>query len=95
MTPPTSHPHPADLLKLAQEKLGRKRTQRVLDHCKGCRACADELLELVSAQPLPAGRPVLNKWNWISLALLFVMVLGALAIFWWVARNAVSPPPAG
>ena len=95
MTPiPTPHPDPADLLKLAQEKLGRKRTQRVLEHCKACNACADELLELVSAQPLPTGRPMLNKWNWISLAFLLAMVLGAFAILWWVAHNAV-PPSAG
>ncbi len=51
-----SHPDPIDLTNLAQEKLGRKKTQRVLDHCRECPRCADQLLEAAREQPLTMPR---------------------------------------
>ncbi|HJN43369.1 MAG: hypothetical protein QGI10_06275 [Vicinamibacterales bacterium] len=90
-----SHPDPIDLTNLAQEKLGRKKTQRVLDHCRECPRCADQLLEAAREQPLTTERPVLGMWNWISIGLLVVSVLAVVAILWWVARSASRPPSPG
>ncbi len=46
-----AHPSTDDLLKLAKERLGRKRTERILAHCRNCQPCADRLGALISAQP--------------------------------------------
>ena len=89
-----SHPDPEDLARVAQEKLGRKRTERVYKHCRTCQPCADQLLNLVSDQVRPAGRPLLTMWNWVSLAVLAAIVLGAIGFLSWTSRHAV-PPAAG
>ena len=96
MSPPnTRHPDPTDLANLAREKLGRKKTQRILDHCKECPDCAEQLLEAVREQPLAEGRPLLSKWNWISIGVLIVALLAVVAALWWILRSASRPPAAG
>jgi hypothetical protein len=96
MSPPTTpHPHPNDLANLAREKLGRKKTQRLLDHCKECPDCAEQLLEAVREQPLATGRPALSKWNWISIGVLIVALLAVVAALWWVLRSASQAPATG
>ena len=86
-----SHPDPEDLARVAQEKLGRKRTERVYEHCRTCQPCADQLLALVSDRARSEERPLLTVWNWVSLAVLAAIVLGAVGFFSWASRNAVAP----
>ena len=86
--PTTPHPDPADLESLARERLGRKKTQRVLDHCKECPDCAERLLEAVREQPLDTHRVTLSMWNWISIGLLLLTLPAVVAVLWWISRNA-------
>jgi hypothetical protein len=89
MSPPNSpHPDPADLDNLARERLGRKKTQRVLDHCKECPDCAERLLDAVRKQPLDTPRVALSMWNWISIGLLLLTLPAIVAVLWWISRNA-------
>ncbi len=92
--PPTPHPSPTDLANFAQEKLGRKKTQRILDHCKACRACADQLLEAVCDQPIATPQLRLSRWNWISLGFLVIALLASVGVLGWILRSASQPPPA-
>jgi hypothetical protein len=94
MSPPTPvHPDQTDLANLAREKLGRKKTERILEHCKECPDCAEQLLEAVREQPFATGSPTLSKWNWISIAVLIVALLAVVAALFWILRG-VSPSPA-
>ena len=96
MSPPiTPHPSPTDLASFAQEKLGHKKTQRVLDHCKECPDCAEQLLEAVREQSLAARHPALSKLNWIFIGLLIVALLTVVAVFWWISRSASRPLATG
>jgi hypothetical protein len=96
MSPPTTpHLDPTDLANLAREKLGQKKTQRLLDHCKECPDCADQLLEAVREQPSATGRPALSKWNWISIGVLIVALLAVVAALWWILRSASRSPATG
>jgi hypothetical protein len=85
--PQTPHPAAGDLANLAQEKLGRKKTQRILDHCKECPECADRLLEVVRAQPLAGERPALSKWNWISIGIFVVALVVVVVVMLWLLRS--------
>lgn len=94
-SPTTPHLDPTDLANFAEEKLGRKKTQRVLDHCKECPDCAEQLLEAVRERPLASQRLALSMWNWISIGLLIVALLAVVAAFWWISTNASRPPATG
>ena len=85
--PQTPHPAASDLANLAQEKLGRKKTQRILDHCRDCPECADLLLEAVRAQPLAGERPTLSKWNWISIGIFVVALVVVVVVMLWLLRS--------
>ena len=87
------HPDATDLLNLARQQLGTKKSQRILDHCKECPPCADQLLELVREHaPAPEKRP-LSWWNWASIVL-FVVALGALAVTMvWFLRSVAQTTP--
>jgi hypothetical protein len=88
------HPTAADLANLAGEKLGRKKTQRIIDHCKDCPPCAERLLDEVSRRPSPAGEGLrLSKWNWISIGILVVALLATFGLLLWLLRGAA--PAAG
>ena len=87
-SPTTPHLDPTDLANFAEEKLGRKKTQRVLDHCKECPDCAEQLLEAVREQPLDTHRVTLSMWNWISIGLLLLTLPAIVAVLWWISRNA-------
>lgn len=96
MSPATTpHPDSTDLANLAREKLGRKKTQRLLDHCKECPDCAELLLEAVREQPLATVFPALSKWNWISIGVLIVTLLAVVAALWWILRSASRLPTTG
>jgi hypothetical protein len=88
---PLPHPDPEDLARVAQEQLGRTRTEWVFEHCRVCQPCADQLLALVSDRARSEERPLLTVWNWVSLAVLVAIVLGALGFFSWASWNAVAP----
>ena len=75
---------------MAQEKLGRKRTERVYEHCRTCQPCAGQLLALVSDRARSEELPLLTAWNWVSLAVLAAIVVGAVGFFNWASRNAVA-----
>ncbi len=54
MSPPTTpHLDSTVLANFAQEKLSRKKTQRILDHGKQCPGCANQLMEAVREQTPP------------------------------------------
>jgi len=89
------HPDPKELSNLAQERLGKKKTRRILEHCKECPQCADFLLEAVRSQPLVGDRPRLSKWNWISIGVLIVTLLAVVAALWWILRSASRLPTTG
>ena len=95
-TPTTPHLDPTDLANFAQEKLSRKKTQRILDYCKQCPGCANQLMEAVREQT-PATPLKLTKWNWISIGFLVVWLFGMVAAFWWLSRSTTQLPevPAG
>ena len=89
--PLSQHPDPKDLANLARERLGRKKTQRIFDHCKECPECAELLLETVRSQPIAGERLTLSKWNWISIAILILsLVAVVLAMLWFL--NSRSRP---
>jgi hypothetical protein len=92
-SPTTPHPSAADLDSLAQEKLSGKKTQRILDHCKQCPPCADQLMEAVREQT-PATPLKLTKWNWISIGFLIVWLLATLVALWWISRGTPQLPEA-
>ena len=77
-----SHLESSDLLNFAQEKLGKKKQERILEHCKECQDCADRLLEAVRDRGLEAKPVRLRWWNWVSigfiLAVLLLIVFAAL-----------------
>ncbi|MBQ91541.1 MAG: hypothetical protein CL441_09080 [Acidimicrobiaceae bacterium] len=81
-----AHPSTDDLLKLAKERLGRKRTERILAHCRGCQPCADRLLALIGAQPADKSPLRFGPWMWVSLALLVATVLALVGGMWWLTR---------
>ncbi len=92
MSPPTTpHLDPTDLANFAQEKLSRKKTQRILDHCKQCPACADQLMEAVREQT-PATPLKLTTWNWISIGFLVVWLFAMIAAVWWLSRGTARLP---
>ena len=76
------HLEPFDLLNFAQEKLGKKKQERILAHCKECQECADRLLEAVRDHGLDTKPVRLRWWNWVSIGLivtvLFLIALAAL-----------------
>ena len=89
----SQHPHSNDLTNLAQERLGRKKTERILDHCKECPECADRLLEVVRSQPIERERLSLSKWNWISIVVLLASLIAVvLAMFWFLNRASGRRP---
>ena len=89
MGPPTTpHPDSADLVNLARQRLGRKKTQRVLDHCRECPDCAEQLLEAVRDEPSDTQPLSLSVWNWISIGLLLVALPAVIAVLWWISRAA-------
>jgi len=87
----TPHPSAADIANLASEKLGGKKTQRVLDHCKECPECADVLLAAVREQPVSDDGFRLSRWNWISIGVLLVTVILLAAMLVWFLRAASEP----
>lgn len=89
----TPHPTPEDLANLAEEKLGGKKTERILQHCKRCPTCADALLEAVSNRPIAQERIKLSKWNWISIALMLVAIVALFGLMLWLLVNAGREPP--
>jgi hypothetical protein len=93
MTPTSPHPSAEDLANLAREELGRKKTQRILDHCRECPECAELLLEAVSNQPMSRERISLSKWNWISIIILVVALIAVFGLLLWLLRGAAPPPP--
>ncbi len=82
------HPDPKDLVNLAREQLGRKKTQRILDHCKKCPECADRLLEAVREQPIDPTPVKLSRWSWISLAVLVLTIIAIVVMVFWILRGA-------
>ena len=70
-----SHLESSDLLNFAQEKLGKKKQERILEHCKGCQDCADQLLETVRDHGLDAKPVRLRWWNWVSIGLIVAVIL--------------------
>ncbi len=91
MSPPTTpHLDATDLANFAQEKLSRKKTQRILDHCKRCPGCANKLMEAVREQTPPTPLK-LTKWNWISIGFLIVWLFAMVAGVWWLSRSTVQP----
>ena len=94
MSPPRSqHPDPKDLANLAQERLGRKKTQRIFDHCKECPECAELLLETVRSQPIAGERLALSKWNWISIAVLILSLIAVVVAMRWFLNSRSRPGP--
>lgn len=88
------HPDPKELSNLAQERLGKKKTRRILEHCKECPQCADFLLEAVRSQPLVGDRPRLSKWNWISIFVLALSLISVVvALFWFLNSISRAGPP--
>ena len=69
------HLEPSDVRNFAEEKLGKKKQQRMLDHCKECPVCADQLLEAVRERGLEAKPIRLRWWNWLSIGLIALVVL--------------------
>ncbi len=69
-----SHPEPSDFLNFAQEKLGKKKQERILEHCKECQDCADKLLETVRDHGLEAKPVRLRWWNWLSIGLIVAVI---------------------
>ncbi len=94
-TPQSRHPDPKDLANLAQERLGRKKTQRILDHCKDCPECAELLLETVRSQPIPGERLALSKWNWISIAVLILSLIAVVVAMLWFLNSTSRPGALG
>lgn len=70
------HPQPGDFLNFAQEKLGKKKQNRILEHCRECQECADRLLEEVRTHGAEAKPLRLRWWNWVSIGL----ILGVIAL---------------
>ena len=93
-----SHPDERDLINLAREQLGRKKRERILEHCRGCRPCADSLIDLVREHGPPPAPMRLTRWHKISIALLVASLLAlVLVTAFWVrtARRGVGLPPTG
>ena len=70
-----SHLEPSDFLNFAQEKLGKKKQERILEHCKECQECADRLLEAVREHGLDTKPVRLRWWNWVSIGLIVTVLL--------------------
>ena len=88
------HPTAADFTNMALEKIGKKKSQRIIEHCKECPECADRLLEAVREAPLEREPFRLSKWNWISIVLLvasLIAVFGALVWFLGSAGDQALP----
>lgn len=86
------HPDDRDLLNLARERLGKKKTQRIFDHCKECPACADRLLEAVRNHGETKDRAPLSRGNWISIGLFVASIIAVIAAMLWFLRSAAQPP---
>jgi len=69
------HLEPTDFLNFAQERLGKKKQERILEHCKECQNCADQLLEAVREHGLEAKPVRLRWWNWVSIGLIVTVLL--------------------
>ncbi len=80
----TQHPDLQDLVNLAREQLGRKKTERILAHCKECPECADKLLAAVREQPIEAGRIKLTIWNWLSIIAMVLAIIAVIVAMWWL-----------
>jgi hypothetical protein len=70
----SDHPEPSDFLNFAREKLGKKKQDRIIAHCKECPDCADRLLEVVRAHGADAKPLRLRWWNWVSIGLILVVI---------------------
>lgn len=88
----TPHPDTKDLANLAGERLGRKKTQRILDHCKECPDCAERLLEIVRTLPPSERRPP-SRWTWISIVLFAVALIVTVATMIGLLRSISRPSP--
>ena len=69
------HLEPTDFLNFAQERFGKKKQERILEHCKECQDCADQLLEAVREHGLEAKPVRLRWWNWVSIGLIVTVLL--------------------
>ncbi len=95
----TRHPDPGDFVNFALERLGRKKTQRILEHCKECPECAEKLLATVREHPAGARKMQLSVWNWIAIAVLVLAIIGVFAVVFWILGGlpgtGVLDPEAG
>jgi len=89
----SSHPDPQDLLNLARDQLGKKKSQRILDHCRECPPCADALLEVVRDQAPEGARPPMTRWQWVSIILFIVALVVVVVLMVWFVRGAAQTRP--
>lgn len=79
------HPDERDLINLAREELGSRKSERILAHCRNCPPCADRLLELVREHAPPPGPLRLSRWQKFSIVLFVVtLVLLVVLLVWWI-----------
>ena len=87
----SAHPDSNDLVNLARERLGKKKTERIIEHCKQCQPCADLLLEAVREHAARGAKLPLTRWQWISIGLFVVALLMVVATMVWFVRGAEQP----
>ena len=88
MSPADKHPSATDLANLAAEKLGRKKSDRIIEHCKECPECRERLLDAVSRQPARGGGVRLSKWNWISIGVLLLALVATFGLLLWLLSGS-------
>ena len=87
------HPTASDFVNVALEKVGQKKTQRILEHCKQCPDCANALLEAVRDVPVVREPIKLSKWNWISIGFLVISLVVVFAALLWFLGSAADAVP--
>ena len=88
--PASSHPSAADFANMAAERLGKKKYDRIIEHCKNCPECADKLLQAVRDAPMERQPLKLSKWNWISIGLLVISLAAVFAALVWFLGGAAG-----
>lgn len=87
------HPEDRDLVNFARDRLGERKKERILAHCRECPECADRLLEATRVHAPPPAPLKLTRWNKIWLGALLVSLLLLVVMFFVLLRGIRPPEP--
>jgi len=82
-----SHIADHDLIHFAQDRLGARKKDRIIAHCRECEWCAERLIE-ATREHAPDPAPFrLTRWQKISILVMVLALIATVASMVWVFRQ--------